>query len=148
MSRSARTARVAAPAADVWAAIADVERWPTWASQFERLERLDAGPLALGTRVRVKPKGLPGTVWHVTDYQEGHHFTWGSSLVPGVRVTGGHVVSPDGNGTAAEFWLEASGPLGTVLAPLLRRTVFTRNTSSATGGLKKYMEGRSSATLP
>ena len=65
--------------------------------------------------------------------------TWASSLSPGVRMTAGHVVTTVGNGTDAEFWLEASGPLGTLLAPLLRRTVVSRNTRSATEGLKRYM---------
>jgi len=118
----------------------DVERWPVWASQFKRLERLDAGPLAAGSRVKVKPKGMPGSVWQVTEYEEGHSFTWASSLAPGILVTGGHEVTANGNGTNAEFWLEAGGPLGRLLGPLLRRTVFSRNTRSATEGLKSHLE--------
>lgn len=138
--RDSRSIRIGAPPADVWAAIVDLEGWPAWAAQFKRLERLDAGPLAPGSRVRVTPNGLPGAVWRITDYQEGRSFTWASSLVPGVLVTGGHALTPDDNATDAEFWLEASGPLGTLLSPLLRRTVFSRNTKSATEGLKRYME--------
>lgn len=145
MSRLARTIRIGPPAADVWAATIDVETWPTWASQFKRLERLDAGPFAVGARVRVTPKGMPGAVWKVTEYEEGRSFPWASSLAPGLRITGGHVITPDDGGTSAEFWLDASGALGTPLAPLLRRTVFSRNTKSATEGLKSYVErtGRS-----
>jgi hypothetical protein len=137
----ARSIRINAPPAIVWAAIVDVETWPAWASQFRRLERLDAGPLALGSRVRVTPKGMPGAVWQVTEYEEGRSFTWASSLSPGVRLMGGHVVAADGDGTTAEFWLEASGTIGTLLTPVLRRTLFSRNTRSATGGLKTYLEG-------
>jgi hypothetical protein len=148
MSRYARSIRIGAPPAAVWEAVADVERWPAWASQFKRLERLDSGPLALGSRVRVSLKGMPGAVWEITDYEEGQSFTWASSLVPGVRLAGGHVVTPDGSGTDAEFWLDASGALGTLLAPLLRRTVFSRNTRSATEGLKGYMERRGPVSLP
>lgn len=148
MSRFARIARIEAPATDVWSAVVDVERWPAWASQFERLERLDSGPLASGSRVRVKPKGMPEAVWHVTAYQEGRSFTWTSSLAPGVLITGGHILSPDGDGTNAEFWLEASGSLGQLLNPLLRRTVFSRNTKSATEGLKRYMETRGRIAVP
>jgi len=140
MSRFARSIRIGAPSADVWAAIVDVEAWPAWASQFRRLERLDASPLAVGSRVRVTPKGMPGAVWRVTEYEEGLSFTWESSLLPGVHVTGGHTVAADGNDTDAGFWLEASGTLGKLLTPLLRRTVFSRNTRSATAGLKSYME--------
>ena len=144
MSRHARSIRIGAPPGDVWAAMVDVERWPVWASQFKRLERLDAGPLAAGSRVKVKPKGMPGSVWQVTEYEEGHSFTWASSLGPGILVTGGHEVTANGNGTNAEFWLEAGGPLGRLLGPLLRRTVFSRNTRSATEGLKSHLETASS----
>jgi hypothetical protein len=118
----------------------DVETWPTWASQFERLERLDAGPLALGSRVRVRPKGMPAAVWKVFEYEEGHSFTWASSLAPGVRIIGGYILTGDGDATDAEFWLDAEGALGSLLAPVLRRTVFSRNTRSATEGLKRHME--------
>jgi len=55
----ARSIRIGATPAAVWAAIVNVETWPEWASQFKRLERLDAGPLASGSRVHVTP---PGTV--------------------------------------------------------------------------------------
>ena len=94
----------------------------------------------MGSRVRVTPKGMPAAVWQVTEYEEGLSFTWASALLPGVRVTGGHAVAADGNGTTAEFWLEANGTLGRLLTPWLRRTVFSRNTRSAAEGLKRYIE--------
>jgi hypothetical protein len=140
MTRFARTIQIEAPAADIWATMVDVERWPIWASQFERLEQLEAGPLALGSRVRVRPKGMPAAVWKVSEYEEGHAFTWGSSLAPGMRLVGGHVLTADGDTTEAEFWLEADGVLGTLLGPVLRRMIFSRNTRSATEGLKRHME--------
>jgi len=142
MARAARTVHIEAPSADVWAAMTDVEAWPMWAPQMKRLDRLEAGPLALGSRVRVRPKSLPAAIWRVMEYEEGRSFTWASTLVPGARVTGGHVLTPDGDTTRAEFWLEASGALGRLVGPLLRRTVFSRNTRSATQGLKRHMEAR------
>jgi hypothetical protein len=51
-----------------------------------------------------------------------------------------HDVAAIGNDTTAEFWLEASGALGKLLAPLLGNTIFSRNTTSATKGLKSYTE--------
>lgn len=43
------------PAAEVFAHLTDVERWPEWliASGIVRVERLDAGPLADGSRLRI-----------------------------------------------------------------------------------------------
>jgi uncharacterized protein YndB with AHSA1/START domain len=142
MTRFARSIRIEAPAADVWAAMMDVETWPTWASQFKRLERLDGGPLGQGSRVRVRPKGQLATVWQVTEFEPGRSFTWASDLLPGLRVTGGHELTSGGNATDAEFWLEASGALGRLLSPVLRRTVFSSNTRSATEGIKRHMEAR------
>jgi uncharacterized membrane protein len=140
MSRFARSVVVGAPASDVWNTMMDIEGWPRWASQFERLEQLDGPDLALNSRVRVWPKGLPASVWQVTEFQEGRSFTWSSRLGPGVRLMGGHVLTSDEKGTSAQFWLDASGPLGFLLGPLLRRMIFSRNTRTATEGLKRHME--------
>jgi hypothetical protein len=146
MSRMARSVRIEAPSPDVWAALVDVETWPAWASQFKRLERLDSGALASGSRVRVRPKGQLSSVWTVTDYEPERSFTWESTLVPGLRVVGGHELTPARTATNAEFWLEAKGVLGALLSPILRRTIFSRNTRSATDGLKRHIESRSAVT--
>jgi len=47
--------RIARPPADVFAALTDVEHWPAWliASGILRVERLDPGPLATGSRLRI-----------------------------------------------------------------------------------------------
>jgi hypothetical protein len=139
MTRLARSIDIAASPTAVWAVLVDIEHWPIWASQFERLERLDGAPLALRSRVRVEPGGMRAAVWVVTEYEDERSFTWEASLAPGLRVTGGHVLSPTDDGVNAEFWLEAGGLLSMVLAPLLRRR-FAHNTQSAAEGLKRFME--------
>jgi uncharacterized protein YndB with AHSA1/START domain len=47
--------RIGRPAAEVFAALSAVERYPEWliASGIVRVERLDAGPLAVGSRLRI-----------------------------------------------------------------------------------------------
>jgi carbon monoxide dehydrogenase subunit G len=47
--------RIARPPADVFEALTDVERYPDWliASGIVRVERLDPGPLAVGSRLRI-----------------------------------------------------------------------------------------------
>ena len=142
MSRFARSIHIAAPAPHVWKALVDVEAWPGWASQFKRIELIDPAPLRQGSRVRIQPKGMLAATWRVTEYDDGRSFTWESSLAPGVRVQGGHVLTPEADGSSAEFWLEASGVVGSLLSPLLRSTVFSRNTRNATEGLKRLVEGR------
>jgi uncharacterized protein YndB with AHSA1/START domain len=47
--------RIGRSPADVFAELTDVERWPEWlaASGIVRVERLDGGPLAVGSRSRI-----------------------------------------------------------------------------------------------
>ena len=140
MARVVNRVEIGAPAPTVWGQITNVEAWPKWAPQMKRLERLDSGPLHLGSRVRVRPKRLPANVWTVTEFEDGRMFTWASSLLPGMRLSGGHELTPDGDLTSTEFWLDASGPLGGLVGPILRRTLFRRNTRNATEGLKRHIE--------
>ena len=138
-----RTVHIDAAPEKVWDAVMDVQDWPTWASHMKSLERQGGGPLALGSRVKVTRRGLPGSVWEVTEFEAGHSYTWTTQLAPGLRLTGGHVVEADGVGTKATFSLEASGPLSLPGAPVLS-LVFGRNTRLATNGLKVYCEARAS----
>ncbi len=90
---------------------------------------------------------MPASVWRVTEFEAGRSFTWTSSPVPGLVLAGGHVLTADGQGTTAEFSLEATGPLGTVLGPLLRPTVFSRNTRMRHRG-PEAPRGRLRALMP
>ena len=47
--------RIGRPPAEVFAALAEVERWPAWliASGIVRVERLDPGALVAGSRLRI-----------------------------------------------------------------------------------------------
>jgi len=111
------------------------------APHTHRSERLEAGPLALGSTVRCKTTDRQETSdWVVTGYEDGRSFTWEASLVPGLHVTGGHVVTAVGDSASVELWLEASGLLGRLLDPMLRRRIFSRNTKSAAEGLIQLME--------
>ena len=112
------------------------KRHPRLALGFDHLAPLGA----LGTRVRVKPHGMPAANWTVTEFESGRLFTWTSALAPGMRVWGGHELRAAGDETDAEFWLDAGGLLGSLLSPVLRRTLFARNTRSATEGLKRHTE--------
>ena len=50
--------RIGRPSAEVFAHLTDVERWPEWliASGIVRVERLDAGPLVAGSRLRIEQR--------------------------------------------------------------------------------------------
>ena len=114
-------AAVAATPQVVWDALADVERWPTWTRSMRRVQRLDEGPLAVGSRVRIKQPRLVPVVWTVTDLDAGRAFTWEAEGA-GVRTVASHEVRAMGAGTSeVRLTLDQSGPLAPVMDRLLGR---------------------------
>jgi uncharacterized membrane protein len=87
------TITIDAPADDVWAVLADVERWPEWTASMQKVERQGGGDLAVGTTVRIKQPRLPATTWHVTDVEPGRSFSWADSS-PGVTTFADHRLVP------------------------------------------------------
>ncbi len=123
----------------VWRAMVDVERWPEFAPQFQSIVGREQGPLALGSSARVTPKGFFGARWTVVEYTEGRSFTWDANMLPGVRLSAGHVVEPEGSGTRVTLSLQASGPMWLLMAPALAR-IFRRNVRQEGEGMKAYCE--------
>ncbi len=124
---------VAAPADDVFAVYADVERWPAWTPTVTSVQRLDTGPLRVGSRAKVRQPRLPVAVWEVTELEPGRSFTW-VARGPGLVTTGIHRVTPitgseatGGAGTGGADLvtvtaaLTQGGPLGQVVGMLTRR---------------------------
>ena len=112
---------IAAPAERVFAVYSDVERWPEWTRSVTSVERLDDGPLRVGSRARVRQPRLPTAVWEVTELVPDRSFTW-VARGPGIVTTGSHVVTPlDGDGVNATAALEQAGPLGSLMGRLTKR---------------------------
>jgi uncharacterized protein YndB with AHSA1/START domain len=115
------TAAVAAPVEAVWAALVDVERWPTWTRSMRRVRRLDEGPLAVGSRVRIKQPRLVPVVWTVTELDPGRSFTWEAESA-GVRSRASHEVRAMGAGTSElRLTFDQTGPLSPVIGAVLGR---------------------------
>ncbi len=128
-----------APPDKVWQAMVDVERWPSFAAQFRRIERKEHGPLALGSGAKVSLRGFTASVWIVTEYVEGRSFTWEADALPGLHFVAGHVVEAEGTGTRATLRLRSSGLLGALFAPA-EYVIFRRNTRLEGEGMKAYCE--------
>ncbi len=116
------TIDVAAPARQVFDVYADVERWPDWTASVTSIERLDEGPLRVGSRARVRQPWLPTTVWEVTELVPGERFSW-VARGRGVVTTGIHIARDTDRAGVTEVTaaLEQRGPLGPVLGFLSRR---------------------------
>ena len=131
--------QVSAPAQYVFDTYADVERWPSWTQSVTRVERLEPGPLEVGSRARIRQPRLPVAVWQVTHLVPGREFTWQASS-PGVLTTGTHRVVPNADGTVTvTAILEQVGPLGWLVG-LVSSRITRRYLRTEVDGLKAYCE--------
>jgi hypothetical protein len=53
------TVEVNAPAATLWQAVADIEKWPDWTLSMREVSWLTGGELKPGGRARVVQPGMP-----------------------------------------------------------------------------------------
>ena len=134
------TIDIKAPPARVWAVLADIEGWPDWTPSVTTVERLDAGPLVVGSRARLRQPKLSPAIWQITEIERGASFTWTTRSF-GLAVTGHHLVEPikKGNASRVTLTIEFRG----LLAPLvawLTRGLNTRYLGMEAAGLKKRSE--------
>lgn len=85
------TITIDAPAAVVWGLNVDVERWPAMTPTMQKVERLEEGPLRLGSTARIKQPGQTAAVWTVTHFVDGREFAWQARRL-GMTMQGRHVV--------------------------------------------------------
>ena len=122
----------------VWAVVIDVERWPERIPTVDAVERLDAGPLAVGSRTRLQQPRLSTAVWTVTELADGSSYTW-ESTSPGVTVTATHVVQPRGDGSQLILALTVSGPMSWV-GWLMTRSLTKRYVETEAASIKTAAE--------
>lgn len=129
---------IAAPPATVWAVMSDVERWHEWTASITSVERLDGGPMGVGSRGKVRQPKLPVAVWKVSDWQPGVGFSW-VNRSPGLRVTGKHYVVAAPGGSRATLGIEIEGLFAAVLA-WLTGAITVRYIAMEAAGLKQRSE--------
>ena len=135
------TVTIAASRQQVWAVLVEVERWPERIPTVDAVVRLDAGPLALGSRTRLEQPRLPAGVWTVTELADGSSFTW-ESTSPGVTVTASHAVEPHPEGSRLTLAVKVSGPLAPV-GWLMTRALTRRYVETEGASLKAAAESSS-----
>ena len=75
-----------------WSALIDVTAWPHWTASITSVERLDDGPLRIGSRARIDQPKFPTVIWEVTELREREEFSW-TTGGRAVRSVGRHVLS-------------------------------------------------------
>jgi len=111
-----------APPSLVWAVYADTERWSDWTASIERIVPLQGPQLEIGSRFEIKQPRLPALAWEVTELEVGRSWTWVQRSPGGTTVATHEVVPLDGDRTLVRQRLEQRGPVGVVVAWLMRRT--------------------------
>ncbi len=91
------TLTIDAPIERVWALTLDLAALPAVTPTVTAVERLDEGPVVVGSRARLRQPGLPPRVWTVEVAEEPRRFAWATRLL-GVRMVGVHELEslPDG----------------------------------------------------
>ena len=104
------------PAA-IWRAWADVERWPEWNGDIERIEL--RAPFATGATIAMTPKGAPTVELRVTDAVADERFV-DEAEVAGTTIRTLHRIDRLGPGRVRIVYaLEADGPAANELGPAI-----------------------------
>jgi uncharacterized membrane protein len=127
-----------APPQRVLAVLFDVERWPEWTSTVTQVQRLDRGPFGVGSSARVVQPRLRPAVWQVTELDENRSFTC-VTHAPGARITAGHFVEAQGDGSRAALSFEIAGWLGPIVSRLYRGMI-QQYVATEASGLKQRSE--------
>ena len=104
----------------LWARYADPASWPSWDDGTESVT-VD-GPMTVGARGRLKPKGGPATTFEFTRVEPGRGFTDVTRL-PLARLEFTHRIEADGDGARFTHRVTISGPLSPVFARVVGRGV-------------------------
>jgi uncharacterized protein YndB with AHSA1/START domain len=133
------TVEIFAPPERIWAVLVDADRWPEWTPTVTRVQRLEEGPLAVGSQTKIWQPQLTPVVWRVTELDEtAGVFTW-MTRKPGIQVTATHTMESSGNGVRVTLSLDYSGLVGALMAWQLKDLNWDYLTREA-AGLKRRCE--------
>ena len=129
-----------AAADTVWRLTIDVTNLPSLTPTMQKVERLDDGPLRIGSRTRIKQPRQSPAVWTVTRIDPGREFTWETRRL-GMRMVGSHRIEDLGdqcrNTLSIEMTGLGAGVFGALVGSVVRKAIATEN-----AGLKAAAEGK------
>ena len=109
-----------APVEKVWDLTLDIESWPQITPTVDSVERLDTGPLTVGSQAQLKQPAQRKKVWTVTRLDDRRAFAW-SARVLGTTMTGAHELRAENGTTVNTLTIEVEGALAPIVGGLLRR---------------------------
>ena len=124
---------------EVLTVLFEVERWPEWTPTMKSVRRLDEGPLAVGSRARIRQPKLVPAVWQVTELDAQKGFNWVTQN-PGLAIKAMHWVEPGGAGSRVTLSIGLSGRLRR-LAAWIYGDLSKRYIAIEAEGLRKRCEG-------
>ncbi|WP_166848534.1 SRPBCC family protein [Isoptericola sp. BMS4] len=125
----------------VWDFLGDLEAWAGMLPTVDEIERVDGvGPIAVGSRFRVRQPGLAEATYEITEWQPGRAFTWQAPL-RGVRTVATHHLRDHDSGSELTLGIAWHGPLaGPVRLTFRRKTLRFLDAEAAT--LARLAEAR------
>ncbi|MDJ0925442.1 MAG: SRPBCC family protein [Acidimicrobiia bacterium] len=134
---------IEAPVATVWALTLDVESWPQMSPTMDSVERLDEGPIAVGSQARIKQPGQGVKVWTVTQLDHEKTFAWSTRSL-GMTMTGIHRLRSVDQTTVNTLVVDIAGGPAPVVGRLLRRPILEAITAENEGFKKAAEEAEGS----
>jgi len=113
--RFEKSIEIEAPRQRVWDVLSDIEAWPQRIETVDFVELLTPGPIAKGSRVRLKQPKLPEGTWDVTVWDAPSYFEW-TQKMGGTTSIAGHRVEALGEGRAR---LALTLDMGGLLIPIM-----------------------------
>lgn len=132
------TLTVDAPADVVWRITVDIDNLPSVTPTISGVERLDQGPLTVGSRARLKQPRQSPAVWTVTELDDGRTFIWQTKRL-WMTMVGSHRIEALDTGCRNTLALELKGFGSRLLAAMIGKTVRTA-IATESAGLKTVAE--------
>jgi hypothetical protein len=125
------TVEIDTPAETVWQLTVEVTGWPEFTPTMTSVQRLEAGPLRVGSRARIKQPGQSAAVWTVTALDGSRRFFAWQTRRLGLTMLGSHLVQERGQGCRNTLGIEITGRgaglFWFLFGALLRRSLVTEN---------------------
>jgi uncharacterized membrane protein len=134
-----RSIEIQASQQRVWDVVSDISSWPKVTETVDSIEVLTAGPIGVGSRVRIRQPKLPEATYEVTAWDPPSFFAW-QQKSGGVTIDAGHRVEELGEGRARlTLTIDMRGLLVPIMGRLYR-DLTNRYLQLETEGMRRAAE--------